>query len=377
MTNAEYLEKLIQIGWLDNLTFGENLYHINDFNDKFYNQNGFADYLKLAEGWIDIDEFSLIEDGEKLFKLAKNDLNPKDKRRILGQYCHSPQALIAEINQILTEKQCDKAFFELPSYWQNDFYYVYKPIDLYKKAIQERLIPMNNKLEAILFDLDGTLIDTAPDFIRIIKTMCQKHNHPVPSDKAIREQVSAGARAMVKLMFGDELANVADSDPKLLAYRQEFLDTYEADICVDSRLFDGLDDLLVTLESQGIPWGIVTNKPRYLAEILLDKLSLTERCSVLVCPDDVKNTKPDPEPMFLAVKILNETLGLNLTPENCVYVGDHIRDIQAGNSADMWTILAGYGYIPPEDSDLARWGADVIVSSGDELNDYLADWVGI
>ena len=85
-------------------------------------------------------------------------------------------------------------------------------------------------LKAVLFDLDGTLIDTAPDFIRIIKDMCAKHNHPCPSDMAIREQVSAGARAMVRLMFGDELGEVADTDPKLLGYRQEFLDLYEQDI---------------------------------------------------------------------------------------------------------------------------------------------------
>ncbi len=237
---------------------------------------------------------------------------------------------------------------------------------------------MYTDIKAILFDLDGTLIDTAPDFIRIIKVMCAKHNHPCPSDEAIREQVSAGARAMVKLMFGDELVDVADTDPKLLAYRQEFLDMYEADICVDSRLFEGLDDLLLNLESHGILWGIVTNKPRYLAEILLDKLNLTERCAVLVCPDDVTHTKPHPEPMFLAVQKINEKFNLNLTPENCVYIGDHIRDIQAGKAAHMRTILAGYGYIPPEDNDdLHAWRADVVIYSVKELIAYISDWTGV
>lgn len=234
-----------------------------------------------------------------------------------------------------------------------------------------------NNIKAVLFDLDGTLIDTAPDFIRIIKVMCAKHNYPCPTDEQIREQVSAGARAIVKLMFG-ELASVSDDDPKLLTYRQEFLDTYEADICVDSCLFSGLDKLLLNLESNGILWGIVTNKPRYLTEILLEKLNLTECCAVLVCPDDVKNTKPDPEPMFLAVDKLNERFNLDLTAENCVYVGDHIRDIQAGKSANMRTILAGYGYIPPEDKgNLYGWGADVVIHSVDELVDYIADWTGI
>ncbi|WP_394261787.1 HAD family hydrolase [Moraxella boevrei] len=228
-------------------------------------------------------------------------------------------------------------------------------------------------IQSILFDLDGTLIDTAPDFIRIIKVLCEKYNHIVPSDDAIREQVSAGARAMVKLMFGDELANVSDNDPQLLAYRQEFLDSYEADICVESRLFDGLDELLLHLENHGVLWGIVTNKPRYLAEKLLQKLHLDKRCSVLVCPDDVKNTKPDPEPMFLAVERLNETFGVNLTAKNCVYIGDHPRDIEAGKRANMRTIVAGYGYIPPEDTEFYAWGADMVVSSVDELSNYIGD----
>lgn len=216
------------------------------------------------------------------------------------------------------------------------------------------------KLNAILFDLDGTLIDTAPDFIRIIKLMCAKHNHPCPTDTAIREQVSAGARAMVRLMFGDELANMADTDERMLAYRQEFLDLYEQDICVDSRLFDGLDVLLDALENKGVAWGIVTNKPRYLAEQLLDKLDLAKRCAVLVCPDDVANTKPDPEPMFLACQ------KLDIDPQNCIYVGDHIRDIQAGRASGMMTVAVGFGYIVPDENP-HEWGADKVVDTPDEL----------
>ncbi len=229
---------------------------------------------------------------------------------------------------------------------------------------------MTKPIQAVLFDLDGTLIDTAPDFIRIIRLMCAKHNHPAPTEVAIREQVSAGARAMVKLMFGEKFADVADTDATLLAYRQEFLDLYEADICVDSQLFEGLDALLIALERRGLPWGIVTNKPRYLAESLLAKLQLDSRCSVLVCPDDVTHTKPDPEPMHLAVSRLNAA-GFSVTADACIYVGDHIRDIQAGNAAGMTTVIAGFGYVPPEDSDLASWGADKIVATSQELSAYL------
>lgn len=221
-----------------------------------------------------------------------------------------------------------------------------------------------SKTQAVLFDLDGTLIDTAADFIRIIKLMCAKYNHPCPTDEAIRGQVSAGAKAMIRLMFGSELANMEDTDPKLLAYRQEFLDLYEADICVDSRLFDGLDELLSTLESRSIAWGIVTNKPRYLAEQLLTKLNLQTRCSVLVCPEDVQNAKPDPESLLLASKTLK------IASENCLYIGDHSRDILAGKLANMPTVAVRFGYIVPNEN-IEDWGADYIIDTPKQLSDFI------
>lgn len=224
---------------------------------------------------------------------------------------------------------------------------------------------MTQKLQAILFDLDGTLIDTAPDFIRIIKSLCKKHNLKTPSDTAIREQVSAGARAMVKLMFNNP--NLPDDDTELLNFRQLFLDEYEQNICIDSQLFDGLNDLLLFLENNNIKWGIVTNKPKYLAQSLLEKLNLDKRCQVLICPDDVKNPKPDPESLLLACDILK------VTPENCLYIGDHRRDIVAGNLAKMTTIIASYGYIPPNDKDLNDWGADKVIDTPDELFQYIRD----
>lgn len=174
---------------------------------------------------------------------------------------------------------------------------------------------------------------------------------------------------MVKLMFGDELHNVSDDNPKLLGYRQEFLDLYEADICVDSRLFAGFDEFLTALEQQGVPWGIVTNKPRYLAVQLLEKLALDKRCSVLVCPDDVKHTKPDPEGLLMAC----QTLAVN--PKNAIYIGDHVRDIEAGKRAGMTTVIAAFGYIPPEDKNLDAWGADSIVDTPDELIEYAMAWL--
>lgn len=223
-------------------------------------------------------------------------------------------------------------------------------------------------VKAVLFDLDGTLIDTAADFIRIIHRMSAEHGWQAPSPKDIREQVSAGASAMVRLILSHNEQPI--NEQTVLDYRQQFLDEYEADICVDSHVFSELEPALQKLDSQGTPWGIVTNKPRYLAEKLLEKLGLLERCAVLVCPDDVRYTKPDPEPMYLAMEKLELPRGIAGT---VIYVGDHLRDIEAGNAAGMITVLASYGYIPPEDqANFNAWDADYIAETPAALTKLLA-----
>lgn len=217
-------------------------------------------------------------------------------------------------------------------------------------------------MKAVLFDLDGTLIDTAADFIRIIQNMCHDKPCAIVDADLIRTQVSEGARAMVKLVYPE----LEVDDPIFLAHRQHFLDLYGADIAVDTDLFDGMYPLLEQLEAKNIPWGIVTNKPRGLSEALLAALNLTERCAVLVCPEDVSNTKPDPEPMYLAAK------QLNIEPTEIIYVGDHPRDIDAGRNANMYTILAAYGYLPLQHKDdLTAWRADCIVNNVSELDHVL------
>lgn len=224
-----------------------------------------------------------------------------------------------------------------------------------------------NIIKAVLFDLDGTLIDTAPDFIRIIKDMCLEQGVACPSDAQIREQVSAGSRAMVSLI--SQMAGTNATDEVLEAQRQQFLSSYEKNICVDTQIYAGFEAILQKLEKQGIPWGIVTNKPRNLSESLLKALNLTERCQVLVCPEDVTNPKPDPEALFLAARTLN------ITPEHIIYIGDHPRDITAGNDANMQTVLAKYGYLPPKPdgstnyalSELQAWGADEMVNDAHDL----------
>ncbi|WP_171494721.1 HAD family hydrolase [Acinetobacter bereziniae] len=223
-------------------------------------------------------------------------------------------------------------------------------------------------MQAVLFDLDGTLIDTAADFIRIIQDMCRNEGRAVVDADLIRTQVSEGARAMVKLVYPE----LEVDDPVFLAHRQHFLDLYGADIAVDTDLFAGMYPLLAELESNEIPWGIVTNKPRWLSESLLQALNLTERCAVLVCPEDVKQTKPDPEPMYLAAK------QIDIAPEQCIYVGDHPRDIDAGRNAQMYTILVAYGYLPLQyKDDLSTWQADCIVDNVDELHQVIKKLVKI
>lgn len=207
------------------------------------------------------------------------------------------------------------------------------------------------KKRGVFFDLDGTLVDTAPDFIAVIEQMCAEKNRPCPPKDAIRAQVSAGAGAMVRLLFAQQ---PPPSQSDLLAYRLEFLRRYQDNICRYSRLFDGLEDLLAALEARGVAWGVVTNKPRDLSRLLLKKLGLLDRCAALVCPEDVKNPKPDPEGLLLACQ------KTQLAPADCLYIGDHIRDIQAAKQANVPSAIAAFGYIPPEDGDLAAWGADAI-----------------
>jgi len=207
----------------------------------------------------------------------------------------------------------------------------------------------------VLFDLDGTLIDTAPDFIRCLNELRQQHGlSALPADR-IRRSVSNGARAMVRVGFGLE-----PEHPDYLAKHTAFLDLYEAGVAVETRLFEGMDALLQSLEQRGIPWGIVTNKPVRFAAPLVQALGLAERCASLVCPDHVTDRKPHPEALFLACK------QIGAGPARAVYVGDHQRDIEAGRNARMKTIAVRYGYIEePETVDL--WQADIIADTVNDL----------
>jgi len=214
---------------------------------------------------------------------------------------------------------------------------------------------MRAALDAVLFDLDGTLLDTAPDFHWTLNALLAEEGRPAMDFDTLRRHVSAGARAMVKAGFELTL-----DDPEFDRLHQRMLALYESHLDVDTALFEGLDTLLSTLEQAGIPWGIVTNKPQRYTTPLMKGLQLDSRAGSVVCPDQVNLRKPDPESLLLACR------ELNARPEYCVYVGDHIRDIEAGRRAGMRTIAAAYGYIDADDS-VASWKADHTITHGSEL----------
>lgn len=217
----------------------------------------------------------------------------------------------------------------------------------------------NTDISGVLFDLDGTLVDTAPDFIHCVNLLRIEHDLPPLEESEIRKVVSDGARAMIKLAINMDADHV--DFPRT---RQHFLDLYEQKIADHSALFEGFEALLNDLSNASIPWGVVTNKPRHYAVLLLEKLGWLNKMQTLVCPDDVTHAKPDPEPMLLACS------QLNLDPRRCLYVGDHERDIQAGKNANMPTVAAGYGYVHHPD-EAYEWQADHTFSSALKLCDWL------
>lgn len=215
-------------------------------------------------------------------------------------------------------------------------------------------------LKAVLFDLDGTLLDTATDFTRVLNGLLNEHQRPLQHYEAVRRRVSDGARAVVNLGFG-----IDPDHPDFAALLAAFLDRYETQIAVETTLFPGMDAQLRKLEAQGLKWGIVTNKPSRFTEPLLRALDLDGRCGSAICPDHVTHRKPDPEPIYLACK------ELGVDPKEAVYVGDHRRDIDAGRNAGMATIACAFGYIS-EGESVEGWLPDYIIHHADELETVLA-----
>ncbi len=210
---------------------------------------------------------------------------------------------------------------------------------------------LDTSIECALFDLDGTLIDTAPDFVIALNKLRAEQAQAPINEGVITRTVSDGAKALVKLGFDHEedSAEFNELHSRLLTLYLEQIEETQ------SRLYPGIDSLLDALDSAEIPWGIVTNKPRLYAVALLSRLGLLERCPVLVCPDDVTDKKPHPESLLVALQTLDRDT------ERCVYFGDHLRDMQAAKNADVIAIAATYGYLA-EGVEPASWPADFILS---------------
>ncbi len=212
------------------------------------------------------------------------------------------------------------------------------------------------RIQAVLFDMDGTLLDTAKDFYDIVQRMRADHGLPPLCDEAdFRQHISRGAQAMVAYALKMPLDH-----PELDAQRIDFLARYDQQYAQLTEPFPGVLDLLARLEKAGIRWGVATNKPLRFAQPIMDALHLSSRSAVLLCPDHVENSKPAPDMLLAACA------QLQLDPRQVLYVGDDKRDIDAGRAANMHTVAVRYGYIAPGDNP-SNWGADAVIDNLTEL----------
>lgn len=214
-------------------------------------------------------------------------------------------------------------------------------------------------VRAVLFDLDGTLVDSAPDLAGAANDLRALHSLPPVAFEHLRPMVGTGARGMVGAAFG-----VQPEDPRYEALRVNFLQLYEGRLLRLTRVFDAMVPVLAALERTDLPWGIVTNKATRYAEPLVRGLGFAAAQPVLVCGDTTPHAKPHPAPLFEAAQ------RLGVAAAECVYVGDDLRDVQAGRAAGMRTLVAGWGYLgtgaPIED-----WGADAVLNQPQALLNWL------
>jgi N-acetyl-D-muramate 6-phosphate phosphatase len=216
-------------------------------------------------------------------------------------------------------------------------------------------------VEAVLFDLDGTLADTAPDMARTVNLMRASRGLAPVALEVVRPHVSNGARGMIGSAFGYK-----PEHPEFPAMREEFLTLYADNLCIDSRLFPGMAELLDALERQGLAWGVVTNKFERLARAVLEGLGVAHRARTIVGGDTCARPKPFPD------SLLHAASAIKVPANRILYVGDDERDVQAARAAGMGALVAGYGYVgtgaPP-----SAWGADGIVDSASAI----AAWIGL
>ena len=208
---------------------------------------------------------------------------------------------------------------------------------------------------AVLFDLDGTFADTAPDMARALNHVRAMQGHPALPLAQIRPHVSNGARGMIGVGFG-----IPPEDERFARLRDAFLDFYEQNVCVETTVFPGMMEVVGELESRQIAWGIVTNKATRFTLPLLRQLNLDQRTGCIVCGDTAARAKPHPDPLLHAMELVG------IPPEYGVYVGDDERDVQAAHAAGMRALVAQYGYLGVGSAP-GQWGASAIVATPDDI----------
>jgi len=218
--------------------------------------------------------------------------------------------------------------------------------------------------EAVLFDLDGTLADTAPDLGGTVNFLLQEEGRPQQAIEILRPWVSQGVRGLLKTGFG-----IDKQHPEYERLAQRFLEIYANRLCDETRLFDGIPELLDALENMGLSWGIVTNKRMRFTDPLVELLALSQRTPCVVSGDTTAEAKPSPLPVLHACGLLGSA------PERTLYVGDDRRDIEAGRAAGCLTVAVSYGYLG-DGGPVHTWGADLIIDHPAELTDFLLKRVG-
>lgn len=218
---------------------------------------------------------------------------------------------------------------------------------------------MPERINTVFFDLDGTLADTAPDLAKALNQLLEEKNKTALPFKEIRPVVSHGGNALIRLAF-----NISENQPEFSSLKERFLQLYQSRLHNGTTLFAGMADVLEILEKENFIWGVITNKPAWLTNPLMQQLGLVGRAACIISGDSSAYSKPHPAPLQLANEITNTK------PESCIYIGDAKRDIDAGRAAGMYTLVACYGYLGNEDQP-ETWNADGMVQSVPEIIDWI------
>jgi N-acetyl-D-muramate 6-phosphate phosphatase len=218
---------------------------------------------------------------------------------------------------------------------------------------------LTGRVRAVLFDLDGTLADTAPDLARALNRLRTERGLGPVAPAVTRPHTSKGARGLLGAGMG-----VEPGHDSYAALRERFLDYYEEELCVDTKLFDGVPELLGALAQKGLRWGVVTNKPGRFTAPLMRRLDPKASAACIVSGDTTPKAKPFPEPLLHAAR------ALELPPAECLYLGDDLRDVQAARAAGMPVVVAAWGYLG-DAGDPATWGADAVIAHPRETLDFI------